>query len=427
MDKSWEREGPTDFSREIGTQGAPRIYPFLIKSFCRPPLGAVFSVKGEDPMENEHDNGGLEASFDIVARQDAVDSAIGALRGEFDEIKSRIERIARAPQRPMLGGAGRGVEMKGFVDGYLRAGRESELKSINELSPSQGGYLVPTELDKRVSEVLLRISPIRRIAQVVQTSTSDYRKLISLGGTASGWVSETGARGETNEPTFAEIIPPHGELYANPSATQAMLDDSVFDLEAWLANEIAQEFARAEGAAFVNGTGTNQPSGLLNVATSAAADGSRPFGTVQYVPSGSAAGFDSSPDLHLIDMVMALHPSHRQNAVWVMNASTLASIRKLKDTVGDYLWQPGIMDKAPDRLLGYAVVEAADMPNVAAGASPIAFGNFEAGYLITERTGTRILRDPFSNKPFVSFYATKRVGGQVLDSNAIKLMTIAAS
>ena len=110
-----------------------------------------------------------------------------------------------------------------------------------------------------------------------------------------------------------------------------------------------------------------------------------------------------------------------------MNASTLASIRKLKDTVGDYLWQPGIMDKAPDRLLGYAVVEAADMPNVAAGASPIAFGNFEAGYLITERTGTRILRDPFSNKPFVSFYATKRVGGQVLDSNAIKLMTIAAS
>ena len=377
-------------------------------------------------MENDQDNDGLDGSFDIVARQEAADGAIGALRSDLEEVKSRIERIGRAPVRPVIaGGASR--ELKGFVDGYLRAGRESELKSLNELVPSQGGYLVPTELDKRVAEVLVRISPIRAISQVVQTSTADYRKLISLGNTASGWVSETATRGETNAPTFAEIIPPSGELYANPSATQHMLDDAVFDLEGWLAGEIGREFARAEGAAFITGTGSNQPAGFLTAATSGAGDGARPFGTLQSIASGSASGFDATPDLHLIDMVMALNPAHRQNAVWVMNANTLAGIRKLKDAMGEYLWQPGLIDKAPDRLLGYPVIEAADMPGVAAGASPIAFGNFQAGYLITERTGTRILRDPFSNKPFVTFYATKRVGGQVLDSNAIKLMTIAAS
>ena len=381
-------------------------------------------------MENEINHEPLDASFSIVARQDATDQVVDALRSDVEEVKSRLDRVARTATRPLIAGAEApaSLELKGFVNGYVRAGRETELKSMNIGSPATGGYSVPTELDKRISEVLLRISPIRSIAQVVQTSTSDYRKLISLGGTASGWVSETAARNETAEPTFAEIIPPHGELYANPSASQQMLDDSFFDLEAWLAEEVAREFARAEGAAFVNGTGVNQPAGFLTAPTSEAGDlNGRPFGTLQYVASGNAAGFDSSPDLHLIDMVMNLNPGHRQGAVWVMNASTLAQIRKLKDTVGDYLWQPGIMDKQPDRLLGYPVIEAADMPNIAAGTTPIAFGNFQNGYLITERFGTRILRDPYSNKPFVNFYATKRLGGQVLDSNAIKLLTIAAS
>ena len=381
-------------------------------------------------MENEINHESLDASFDIVSRQDATDQVVGALRSDVEEVKSRLDRVARTATRPLIAGADApaSLELKGFVNGYLRAGRETELKSMNIGSPATGGYSVPTELDKRISEVLLRISPIRSIAQVVQTSTADYRKLISLGGTASGWVSETAARNETAEPLFAEIIPPHGELYANPSASQQMLDDSFFDLEAWLAGEVAREFARAEGASFISGNGINQPAGFLTAPTSEASDlNGRPFGTLQYVPSGNANGFDSSPDLHLIDMVMALNPGHRQGATWVMNANTLAQIRKLKDTVGDYLWQPGIMDKQPDRLLGYPVVEAADMPNIAAGTTPIAFGNFQNGYLITERFGTRLLRDPYSNKPFVNFYATKRLGGQVLDSSAIKLLTIAAS
>ena len=383
-------------------------------------------------MEHDMNAEALDASFDIVARQDAAEQVLGTLRGEVEEVKSRLDKVARqavSPAgRPLLGGASFGeIETKGFVDGYLRRGRDAELKSINDGSAATGGFLVPTEMDAKIAERLLRISPIRKIAQIVQTSTADYRKLISLGGTTSGWVSEMAARPETGEPAFAEIVPPSGELYANPSATQHMLDDPAFDLEGWLASQISAEFARAEGAAFVNGTGSGQPAGFLAAPTSAAPDGSRTFGTLQYVPSGDASGFDIQPDMHLIDIVMALNPGHRQGACWLMNAGTIAAVRKLKDGDGSFLWQGSLLDGQPDRLLGYPVYEAADMPSVAAGTCPIAFGNFHAGYLITERQGTRILRDPYTNKPFVNFYATKRIGGQVLDSDAIKVMKIAAS
>ena len=217
-----------------------------------------------------------------------------------------------------------------------------------------------------------------------------------------------------------------GELYANPAASQSMLDDAAFNLEEWLAGEIATEFAKAEGAAFITGTGTNQPRGFLNGPTSTAGDAARPFGTLQHSVTGNAATFDASPELKLIDMVHSLKAAHRQGAVFVMNSKTLATVRKFKAADGSFLWQPGIMDGQPARLLGYPVIEAEDMPDVAANACPIAFGNFRNGYLIAERRATTILRDPFTNKPFVNFYATKRVGGQVLDSDAIKLLRVAA-
>ena len=383
-------------------------------------------------MEHDMNAEPLGISFDLVARQDAAEQVLGALRSDVEEVKSRLDKAARqvavGAGRPMLGGASVGdLETKGFVDGYLRRGRDAELKSLNVGTPADGGFLVPTELDRVIADRLLQISPIRQIAQIVQTSTSDYRKLISLGGTTSGWVSEMTGRPETGEPTFAEIIPPSGDLYANPSATQHMLDDPAFDLENWLAGQIAAEFARAEGAAFVNGTGSGQPAGFLGAPTSAAPDAARTFGTLQYVPSGDANGFDTQPDMHLIDLVMSLNPGHRQGAAWVMNASTISAVRKMKDGDGAFLWQGSLVDSQPDRLLGYPVYEAADMPSIGAGSLPIAFGNFRAGYLITERMGTRILRDPYTNKPFVNFYATKRIGGQVLDSDAIKVLKIAAS
>ena len=369
----------------------------------------------------------LDASFDIVARQDALEENVATIRTDLDEVKARVDRIGRAAQRPALGsGDSAPAEVKGFVDGYLRRGAVHEIKSISGTVPSDGGYAVPRQIDAMIARELTDISPIRAIAQVVQTGTAGYRKLISTGGTASGWASEIGERDETDTPTFAEIAPPTGDLYANPAASQSMLDDAAFDLESWLASEIAMEFARAEGAAFVNGSGTNQPRGFLKATTSTLGDGSRAFGSVQYIGTGSATGLGDDPDLTLIDLVHTLKAGHRQGAAFVMNSATLAEVRKLKTVDGAFLWQPGLVEGQPDRLLGYPVVEAEDMPDIAAGAVPIAFGNFRHGYLIAERSATQVLRDPFSNKPFVHFYATKRIGGQVLDSAAIKLLRIEA-
>jgi HK97 family phage major capsid protein len=369
----------------------------------------------------------LDASFDLVARQDAADEALTALRSDVNEVKSRLDRVSRAAARPVLEGASTASpELKGFVEGYLRQGRDTELKSISGAVAADGGYAVPREVDALISAQLKKISPIRSIAQVVQTGTAGYRKLITTGGTASGWVSEVATRPETASPKFAEIAPPSGELYANPAASQSMLDDAAFDLETWLAGEIAMEFARAEGAAFISGTGTNQPKGFLGAATSTANDAARTFGTLQYLGSGNATGFDTSPEIKMIDLVHSLKSGHRQGASWVMNSATLAQVRKLKAADGSFLWQPGMLEGQPNRLLGYPVVEAEDMPDIAAGAFPIAFGNFRSGYLIAERSATSILRDPYTNKPFVHFYATKRIGGQVLDSDAIKLLKISA-
>ena len=369
------------------------------------------------------------ASFDIVARQDKAEADINALSAEVEEVKTRLDRVARAASRPAIGGAVGDMaapEVKGFVDGYLRRGDTSlfEVKAMNTLVPAEGGYAVPRQIDALIARQLVEISPIRALAQVVQTGTAGYRKLVARGGTASGWVSETAPRPETGAPLFAEIAPPTGELYANPAASQAMLDDAGFDLESWLASEIAMEFARAEGAAFVHGSGINQPDGFLNAPATAQADSARAFGTLQYVGSGAAAGFGSNPEARLIDLVHTLKAGHRQGASWVMNSATLAEVRKLKTADGAFLWQPGLVEGQPDRLLGYPVVEAEDMPDIAAGAYPVAFGNFRHGYLIAERSATQILRDPYTNKPFVHFYATRRVGGQVLDSAAIKLLKI---
>lgn len=370
----------------------------------------------------------LEASFDIVTRQDRAEADIAALRGDVEEVKSRLDKVARAASRPAIGGgqASDSTEVKGFVDGYLRRGRETEIKSLNGANPADGGFAVPRQIDAMIAAQLLDISPIRAIAQVVQTGTAGYRKLVTTGGTASGWVSDIAPRPETAAPQFAEIAPPSGDLYANPAASQAMLDDAAFDIETWLANEIALEFARAEGTAFVNGTGVNQPEGFLTAAKATAEDGVRAFGTLQYIGSGSATGLGTALDAKLIDLIHSLKSGHRQGASFVMNSATLANVRKLKTADGAFLWQPGLVEGQPDRLLGYPVIEAEDMPDVAGGAFPIAFGNFRHGYLIAEHSATRVLRDPFSNKPFVHFYATRRIGGKVLDSNAIKLLKIEA-
>jgi HK97 family phage major capsid protein len=336
---------------------------------------------------------------------------------------------AGAGLRPVLTGGQAGEPARrAFVDGYLRQGRDVELKSFVGTALTDGGYAIPREIDSQIDATLKSISPIRSIANVVQVGTAGYRRLITRNGVMSGWAAETATRPETGTPQFEEIVPNFGDLYANPAASQAMLDDAAFDVEGWLANEIAVEFAKAEGTAFVSGTGVNRPKGFLTGATSNANDATRTFGQLQYIVTGTSGAWPgTNPMDKLVELVHALRAPYRQGATWVMNSTTLSVIRRFKTIDGQFLWNPSLVAGQPDTLLGYPVVEAEDMPDVSANSLSIAFGNFRAGYLIAERAETQILRDPFSNKPYVHFYATKRVGGIVSNSEAIKLLKFGTS
>lgn len=379
-----------------------------------------------DDMEVKAD--ALDGAFDAVLAAEAVDE----LKASVAALKAQIDAQAVAASRLPLDGAKAAADPARdvFVERYLRRGIDAgvEMKSLSGASGAEGGYAVPREIDGSIAATLKALSPIRSIATVVQTGTSGYRKLVATGATATGWVGETAARPETATRSFAEIAPPSGELYANPAASQAMLDDAMFAVEDWLADELGREFAVAEGAAFVTGNGTNRPKGFLSYAATNEADSARAFGTLQYLASGAAGAFAASnPQDKLVELVHALKAPYRQGACWVMNSDTLARIRKFKTSDGAFVWQPGMVEGQAATLLGYPVIEAEDMPDVAANSLSVAFGNFRAGYLIADRGETRILRDPFSNKPFVHFYATKRVGGAIIDSNAIKLLKFAAS
>jgi len=366
----------------------------------------------------------LEQSFDAFQDED---DAVAELKAELETLKAKIAAGVIAAQRPALDGV-KSAEASSFVDQYLRRGIESglETKAIGSSSDAIGGYAVPQEIDRAIEQTLTAISPIRAVANVVKVGSAGYRKLIANGGTPSGFVGFEDARPETDTPTFTEVVPPSGELYANPAVSQQMLDDAMFDVEKFLASEIATEFARAEGAAFVRGNGINQPLGFLSSPTSAAVDSARPMGTLQTIGTGVAGAFAASePEDALIDLVQSLRSPYRQGAAFVMNSATAAQIRKFKTTDGAFLFQPSLAAGQPATLLGYPLIEAEDMPDIAAGSLSIAFGNFKAGYVIVERNATSILRDPYTHKPYVHFYATKRVGGQVVNSEAIKLLKFA--
>ena len=363
-----------------------------------------------------------------------LEEKVNRINGDLTQMQAKMDRLHMALNRPAVGGAGRDLpenaqeHKSAFYGRFVRKGverglAELEEKALNTGTADEGGYAVPDDLDRQIDGLLKDVSPIRAVANVVRIGTANYRKLVNLSDAASGWVGESDARAETAAPTFAEVVPPLGEIYANPAATQAMLDDAFFDVEVWLAEELATEFGVQEGTAFVTGNGTNKPKGFLTYTTSTAGDSARAFGTLQHIATGVSGGFPASdPADKLIDLVHSLRPVYRNGAVFAMNTNTLSAIRKFKDADGNYLWRPGLADGAPATLMGYRVIEVQDMPDVAADSLSVAFGNFQRGYTITDRTGVRLLRDPFSNKPFVHFYTTKRVGGGVVNSEAIKLL-----
>ncbi len=350
------------------------------------------------------------------------------LSSALDEHKRRLDDLQLKRLRPPLGETtGQiGGEHKAAFDAYLRRGderamRQLDVKAMSYGSGPDGGYLVPEEIEAEIGRRLALISPIRSIASVRQVSSAVLKKPFSITGPAVGWVAETAARPQTASPTLDELQFPTAELYAMPAATPALLEDSVVDLDHWIAAEIETAFAEQEGAAFVSGNGTNKPKGFL--AYNKVAETSWAWGDIGYVATGVAGALPASnPSDKLIDLVYALKAGYRQNASWVMNRKTQAAIRKLKDADGNYLWQPPAGPGQRAMLMGFPLVEAEDMPDAAADATPIAFGDFSRGYLVVDRTGVKVLRDPYSAKPYVLFYTTKRVGGGVQDFDAIKLL-----
>jgi len=322
-------------------------------------------------------------------------------------------------------------EHKAAFDDYVRHGesanlRTLEMKAMSVGSSADGGYTVPYETEKSIGERLALISPIRGIAGVRTISANVYKKPFMTAGPAVGWVGETDARSQTTSPTLAELTFPAMELYAMPAATATLLEDSAVNIDEWIAGEVEQVFAAQEGAAFVNGDGTNKPKGFLQYTI--VAEASWAWTKIGYVATGTAGAFDAdAPVDAIIDLVYALKSGYRQNGKFVMNRKTQAAVRKLKDADGQYLWSPPVQTGGPASLLTYPVVEAEEMPDIAANAYAIAFGDFRRGYLVVDRAGVRVLRDPFSAKPYVLFYTTKRVGGGVQDFDAIKLLKFAAS
>jgi len=305
---------------------------------------------------------------------------------------------------------------------FARTGSTEGLGIRNAFTEGDNGFLVPEELEFEIISIQKNYSPLRQICQQyrIETAASKYTLPVNLGGTGTGWVGETDARPATGAPGLVSVDFPDAEVYANLPISQWFLDDR--QIGSWFETELAKEFSRVEAVAFISGSGTKQPKGFLTYPTATTADATRDFGTLQHVAAASPTGF--LPD-ELIELCYSLKGAYRQQAHWVMNAATLAKVRKLKDSSNRYLWEPGLSGQQ-QTLLGYPILECDDMPDVAAEALPIAFGDFRSGYLILDQV-INIMRDPYSNKPYVNFYGRKRLSGAVIDSNAIKVLKMAAA
>ena len=344
--------------------------------------------------------------------------------------EKRLRDFIYAPT-PSLGARQfRENETKAAFERYVRRGDASHLlelegKAMSVGSESDGGILVPEATETSLFSTLRDLSPIRRIAGNVTVSTSVLKRPFVISGAATGWVGETDDRPQTGSPKISELSYPTMEIFACPAATSKLLDDAAVDIDKWLSREIVDAFATEEGKAFVSGTGTNQPKGFLSY--DQVSSDAWTWGKIGCVSTGVPGGLpeEFAADV-LYDLVFSLRSGYRRNARFVMNRMTQSAIRRIKDENGNYLWQPNLADTLRPTLLGFPVEECDDMPDMAPGSASLAFGDFERGYLVVDRRGVQVLRDPYSAKPYVLFYVTKRVGGGVSDFDAIKLLKFAA-
>jgi HK97 family phage major capsid protein len=400
------------------------------------PLDAVVThgemMRAFEAFKETNDERLTKRDSDVVLEEKLarINSIIDAQARRLDEISLKSARPALSGERTAARSAS-ALEHKAAFESYVRSGettglRALELKALSAGSNPDGGYLVPPEVETQIGQRLTAISPIRAIAGARVISGNVYKKPFMTAGPAVGWVGETDARTTTTSPTLDELSFPAMELYAQPAATATLLEDAAVNIDQWLAQEVEQVFAAQEGTAFVTGDGSNKPKGFLAYTT--VAQSSWSWGNVGYIASGAAGAFPASdPSDKLVDLIYAVNAGYRQNGAFVMNRKTQSVIRKFKDTTGNYLWQPPAQAGGKATLMTFPVYESEDMPDIAANSLSIAFGDFNRGYLVVDRAGVSVLRDPYTAKPYVLFYTTKRVGGGVQDFDAIKLMKFAAS
>ena len=372
-------------------------------------------------------------------RLDAIMQEKGALAGqvenlnnqltELSNLKSVLEQEIAEIKRPTRGKTV-DSEHKAAFSNFIRKGVEQGLTELQQKSmqvgvDADGGYAVPMELNTDILSALRDEVVMRQECTVLTVGTPDWKRLVNEGGIASGWVGETDARPETGTPKLGVISPVWGEIYGNPHATQTMLDDALFNVESFIVNELSQEFAEKEEIAFTLGDGDKKPKGFLAYGCSTKSDKERDLRKLQNIAADAS---DLAAD-NLVELIYSLRKPYRSGAKFMMNNQSLLAARKLKDAQGNYLWQPGLQVGQPSSLAGFAVAENEQMPDIGdeSGKSPIAFGNFKRGFYIFDRIGIRMLRDPYSKKPFVGFYTTKRVGSMLNDSCAIKLLSFSKS
>lgn len=360
-----------------------------------------------------------------------LEEKVARIDAGLNAAQARLDRTLAEARRPVLAHDVRVPapdERKSAWEGYMKSGRNLGLeeKGLTEGTPSAGGYIVPPETERVVEQRLMQASPMREIASIVTISSGVYNKPVSISGVVAGWASETASRPESTEPVLSLLAFPAADLYASPAATQALLDDAFVNLDDWLAAECEDAFAAQETAAFVNGDGNSKPMGFLSYTN--VADASQTWGQIGYVATGNAGAFpDDAPADKLLELIYTPRTQFRAGGRFVMNRRTVSAVRKFKDGEGTYIWSPAGAPGQTSSLLGYPVTEVETMPDIAANSVSVAFGDFSKGYLIVDRAGLRVLRDPYSAKPYVLFYTTKRVGGGVQNFDAIKLLKFAAS
>lgn len=377
---------------------------------------AFAQFKAEHTKQLEEIKAG-HSGADQEAKLEKINAALNGLQKEVEDAHTKIA----AGQMGAPGAALRDKEYTGAFNAHMRKGDVQA--AMNKGQAEEGGYLTPVEWDRTITDQLREESPMRQLAQVQTTSKAGWKKLFNMGGTGSGWVGETDNRPETDTPTLKELGFGHGEIYANPAATQQLLDDAEINIESWMATEVQAEFAEQEGAAFISGDGVNKPAGLLTYVTGGTNAAKHPFGAIKAINSGAAADISSDS---VLDLIYGLPKKYRQNAQFLTNNLTIAKLRKLKDGDGNYLWQPSAQAGQPATLHGYGLAEDENMPDVAANALPMLFGDYKRGYLIIDRMGVRVLRDPYTKKPYVLFYTTKRVGGGVQNPECLRALKVAA-